>query len=71
MTLALLNLPLVVDGILLNFIGHLQPKPGVWYNLKLSASPTLERDKNEHDRDVVQHCLSPSHKSLYPPFLLE
>lgn len=34
--------PLVVEGILRNLRGHRQKSPGVWYSLKLSASPTLE-----------------------------
>ena len=35
--------PLFADGISRILSGHAQPKPGVWYILKLSASPTLRR----------------------------
>ena len=58
-------IPLAVVGTRLSLRGYRQPKPGVWYSLKLSASPTLFQYSRIR-KTVESRWTSPSDNAFDP-----
>jgi hypothetical protein len=52
-------------------MGHLHPIPGVWYSLKLSASPTLPYTFSEYEKPLKPVDNTRRHNALDPLFLRE